>query len=119
MSYRKTRFVKVLLPIKKGAYFYFTIPYGIFYIGGAIAGWLKDSSYLCLGVSGSIGVVFVILGIGHMIDYHRKNVAIEAFFLLIPMIVSFIVMVLMACHYGIGAAYMPSGFVATAVSAAS
>ena len=114
MSYRRTKFIKVVEPLKKGAYFYFTIPYGLFYIGGAIAGYARDKSYLCLGVSGSIGVVFVLLGIGHMIDYHRTNVAIEAFFLLIPLLVSFIVMVLMACHYGIGAGWMPSGFVAVA-----
>ena len=55
-------------------------------------------------------------GIGHMIDYRRTNVAIEAFYILVPLFVSLIVMILMACHYGIGAAYMPSGFVATAVS---
>ena len=55
-------------------------------------------------------------GIGHMIDYKRHNVAIEAFYILVPLFVSLIVMILMACHYGIGAAYMPSGFVATAVS---
>jgi hypothetical protein len=62
MSYRKTKFLRVLEPIKKGAYFYFTIPYGLFYIGGAIAGYVKEKSNLCLGVSGSIGVVFVALG---------------------------------------------------------
>ena len=62
MSYRKTKFMKVLEPIKKGAYFYFTIPYGIFYICGAIAGYVRDKSNLCLGVSGSIGVVFILLG---------------------------------------------------------
>ena len=55
-------------------------------------------------------------GIGHMIDYRRTNVAIEAFYILVPLFVSLITMILMACHYGIGAAYMPSGFVATAVS---
>ena len=54
-------------------------------------------------------------GIGHMIDYKRTNVAIEAFYILIPLFVSLIVMILMACHYGIGAQFMPSGFVATAV----
>jgi hypothetical protein len=112
MSYRRTKFIKVTEPLKKGAYFYFTIPYGLFYIGGAIAGYVRDNSYLCLGASGAIGVVFVLLGIGHMIDYHRHNVAIEAFFLLIPLLVSFIVMVLMSCHYGIGAGWMPCGFVA-------
>ena len=62
MSYRKTKFVKVLEPIKKGAYFYFTIAYGIFYICGAIAGYVRDKSNLCLGVSGTIGVVFILLG---------------------------------------------------------
>ena len=50
-----------------------------------------------------------------MIDYKRTNVAIEAFYILIPLFVSLIVMILMACHYGIGAQFMPSGFVATAV----
>lgn len=50
-----------------------------------------------------------------MIDYKRENVAIEAFYILVPLFVSLIVMVLMACHYGIGAAFMPSGFVATMV----
>lgn len=62
MSYRKTKFMKVLQPLQKGSYFYFTIPYGILYICGAIAGYVRDKSNLCLGVSGSIGVVFVLLG---------------------------------------------------------
>jgi hypothetical protein len=51
-----------------------------------------------------------------MIDYRRTNVAIEAFYLLIPLFVSMIVMILMACHYGIGAGYWPTGFIATMVS---
>jgi hypothetical protein len=70
MSYRKSRFVKVLEPIKKGSYFYFTIPYGIFYICGAIAGYVRDKSNLCLGVSGSIGVVFVLLGKPFFLAFH-------------------------------------------------
>lgn len=61
-SYRKTKFLKVLEPIKKGAYFYFTIPYGLFYICGAVAGYSLKKSVLCLGVSGAIGFVFVLLG---------------------------------------------------------
>ena len=66
----------------------------------------------------SISIILTFMassGIGHMIDYKRTNVAIEAFYILIPLFVSLIVMILMACHYGIGAQYMPSGFVATAV----
>jgi hypothetical protein len=51
-----------------------------------------------------------------MIDYRRTNVAIEAFYLLIPLFVSMIVMILMACHYGIGAGYWPTGFIATMVN---
>lgn len=62
MSYRKTKFLKVLEPIKKGAYFYFTIPYGLFYICGAVAGYVREKSVLCLGVSGAIGFIFVLLG---------------------------------------------------------
>jgi hypothetical protein len=54
--------MKVLQPLQKGSYFYVTIPYGILYICGAIAGYVRDKSNLCLGVSGSIGVVFVLLG---------------------------------------------------------
>lgn len=50
-----------------------------------------------------------------MIDYRRTNVAIEAFYLLVPLFVSMIVMILMACHYGIGAGYWPTGFIATMV----
>lgn len=62
VSYRRTKFLKVLEPIKKGAYFYFTIPYGLIYICGAVAGYSLKKSVLCLGVSGSIGFVFVLLG---------------------------------------------------------
>ena len=50
-----------------------------------------------------------------MIDYRRTNVAIEAFYLLVPLFISMIVMILMACHYGIGAGYWPTGFIATMV----
>ena len=45
----------------------------------------------------------------------RTNVAIEAFYILVPLFTSMVVMILMSCFYGIGAAYMPSGFVATVV----
>lgn len=51
-----------------------------------------------------------------MIDYRSTNGTIEAFYMLIPLLASLIVMILMSCHYGIGGAFMPSGFVATAVS---
>lgn len=70
MSYRKTKFLRVLEPIKKGAYFYFTIPYGLFYLCGAFAGYAREKSYLCLGVSGSIGVVFIMLGESVINPFH-------------------------------------------------
>lgn len=80
MSYRKTKFLKVLEPIKKGAYFYFTIPYGIFYICGAIAGYVRDKSYLCLGVSGAIGVVFILLGgLSKALKWTELSCAVDSF----------------------------------------
>ena len=34
---------------------------------GAFAGYAKSKSVICLGGSGAIGVVFILLGVGHMV----------------------------------------------------
>lgn len=57
-------------------------------------------------------MVTLFLGIAHLIDHRRANVEIEKAYIALPLIMSFIVAVLMSCFWGLGAAFMPSGFVA-------
>ena len=67
----------------RGRYFYFTFPYGIFYIIGAIVGYSKTENKFCLGFSGGSGLILLILAVGHAIDYYR-GVSIESFYVAIP-----------------------------------
>ncbi len=67
----------------KGRYFVFTLPYGLFYIIGAGLGYAKTKNYFCLFISGFCGVLFILLAIGHAIDYYR-GVAVESYFVVIP-----------------------------------
>ena len=95
-----------------GRHFYFTIPYGIYYFAGAFAGYGKEKSKVCLFGSGACGIVILFFGIAHLIDYRRGNVEIERIYIIFPLLVSMIIAILMSCFYGLGAAFMPSGFVA-------
>jgi hypothetical protein len=61
----------------------FTLPYGLFYIVGAGLGYAKTKNYFCLFISGFCGVLFMLLAIGHAIDYYR-GVAVESYFVVIP-----------------------------------
>jgi uncharacterized membrane protein (UPF0136 family) len=99
-------------PIPPGKHYYFTILFGLFFIAGAFAGYGKEKSKVCLFGSGSCGLVTLFLGIAHLIDHRRANVEIEKAYLALPLVMSFVVAVLMSCFWGIGAAFMPSGFVA-------
>jgi hypothetical protein len=95
-----------------GRYFIFTFFYALYFLVGAIAGYSKGSSKICLFGSGSCGIVTLLIGTAHCIDYYRGNVAIEKVYLLFPLLISLAVALLMSCFYGLGAAFMPSGFVA-------
>lgn len=67
-----------------GRYFIFTLPYSIFYIVGAILGYSKTKNLFCLCFSGFCGILFLLLSIGHIIDYYR-GVSIESFYVAIPL----------------------------------
>ena len=67
-----------------GRYFLFTFFYGVVYISGAVVGFKKNRSLICLLVSGILGILYVLLGIGHGIDFYRPGVAIEAFYVVLP-----------------------------------
>lgn len=67
----------------KGRYFVFTFPYGLFYIIGASMGYTKTKNLFCLCISGFCGVLFLLLSVGHAIDYFR-GVAVESFYVAIP-----------------------------------
>jgi hypothetical protein len=66
-----------------GRYFFWTIPYGLFYIIGAGVGFGKTGNWFCLGISGGCGLVIEALGVAHCVDYYR-GVNIEAIYLAIP-----------------------------------
>ena len=67
----------------RGRYFVFTLPYSLFYIVGAGVGYSRSQNLFCLLISGFIGVLLLLLSIGHAIDFFR-GVAIESFFVVIP-----------------------------------
>lgn len=66
-----------------GRYFFVTIPYGLYYLIGAFAGFGVTGNYFCLGISGGCGLVILILGIAHAVDYYR-GVNIEAVYTALP-----------------------------------
>ncbi len=98
--------------IVPGRYFYFTILYGFYFLIGAFAGYGKRKSTVCLFGSGACGLVILFFGIAHLIDYRRGNVEIEKIYIIFPLLISMVIAILMSCMYGLGAAFMPSGFVA-------
>jgi hypothetical protein len=66
-----------------GRYFLFTYPYAVFYLIGAAVGYSRSKNLICLLVSGFCGILFLLLSIGHSIDYYR-GASIEGFYLAIP-----------------------------------
>lgn len=67
----------------KGRYFFFTLPYALFFIIGAGVGYGRRGNLFCLLGGGGCGVLFLLLSAGHMIDYYR-GVRIESFYVAIP-----------------------------------
>lgn len=67
-----------------GRYFFWTIPYGVFYLIGAAVGFGRTGNWFCFGISGGCGLLILILGIAHYIDYYR-GVYLEAVYLAIPL----------------------------------
>jgi hypothetical protein len=67
-----------------GRYFVFTFFYGLVYVSGAIVGYQKARSLICLLVSGILGIVYILMGIGHAIDFYRPGVYLEAFYVVLP-----------------------------------
>lgn len=66
-----------------GRYFFFTLPYGLFYIIGAGVGYSRSGNLFCLLGSGGIGIIFTLMAIAHTIDYYR-GARIESWFVGIP-----------------------------------
>jgi hypothetical protein len=98
--------------VPPGKHYYFTICYAFYFLAGAFAGYGKLKSMVCLLGSGSCGLVTLLTGIAHFIDHRRGNVEIEKLYIALPLIMSFIIAVMMSCFFGLGAKFMPSGFVA-------
>ena len=67
-----------------GRYFLFTFFYGVVYVSGAIVGFNRSRNLICLLVSGILGLFYLLLGIGHGIDFYRPGVSIETFYVVIP-----------------------------------
>jgi|LauGreSBDMM110SN_4_FD.fasta_scaffold124230_1 hypothetical protein len=97
----------------KGPYYAFTFLYGVFYITGAAIGYNRTESVLCISVSLPIGLVFMLLSIGHFIDAIRI-VPIDPLYFLIPCLISMVVAILMTCFWALGAKYVPFGLVSIA-----
>ena len=66
-----------------GRYFFFTIPYALFYVIGAVVGFSRTGNWFCLGLSGGLGLLMLVLGIAHAYDYYR-GVQLEAVYLAAP-----------------------------------
>jgi hypothetical protein len=99
------------IEFKPGLYFIYTIPYGIYYVIGAGLGYSRPPhSNLCLYLSGGLGILLTLLGIGHAIEWYR-GIDIEAFYILLPFLISMVVAILMTCFWALGGDFVPSGFV--------
>ena len=110
MSKRKSRQPVGPKGIAGGRFYFLTIFYGLWFLIGAFVGYARKRSYLCLGLSGSLGLVTILLGFGHLIEYNR-GVVIEPFYATIPFLFSLSIGTFMTALYGIGQPFMPSGFV--------
>lgn len=97
----------------KGPYYIFTFMYGVFYVIGAVIGYRRTESVLCISVSLPVGIIFILLSGGHCFDAARI-VAIDPLYLLIPCLISMIVAILMTCFWALGAKYVPFGIVSIA-----
>lgn len=95
----------------KGRYFLFTYPYALFYIIGAGVGYDKTGNLFCLLISGFCGLLFLLLAIGHTIDYYR-GVNIESFFVAIPFTISIFVAIFMTAVWALGTTFVSSSIVA-------
>lgn len=95
-----------------GAYFLYTIPYGLYYITGAVVGYVNTNSFLCLLISGLLGVLLFLVGVGHFYEY-RRGMVVEKIYLMLPLFVSMIVGIVMMAMYGLGGGqkFYPTGFV--------
>lgn len=97
--------------LTKRPFYFFTLAYGLYYICGGVAGYVKMKSVLCICVSIPLGVLLMLLGLGHIIDCKRR-VPIEPYYLGLPAVISFVVAVVFTCFHSIGGKFVPSGLVA-------
>lgn len=110
MSKRKSRLAGGMKGPAGGRFYFFTIFYGLWFLVGAFVGFARKGSYLCLGLSGTLGLLMILLGFGHLIEYNRA-VPIESIYATIPFFISMAIGSFMTAMYGIGQPFMPSGFV--------
>jgi hypothetical protein len=73
----------------RGRYFIFTFPYGVFFVSGGIIGYLRTENLFCLIISCFIGLLLLLLSIGHSIDYYN-GASIEAIYISIPLCKNFL-----------------------------
>eukprot|EP01032_Pedospumella_encystans_P020623 gene20623-23426_t len=94
-----------------GRYFFFTLPYAFFFIIGSIVGYSRRGNLFCLLGGGGVGVLFLLLSTGHMIDYYRQ-VRIDSFYVGIPFTISVFLAILMTCIWALGGRFKTSGLIA-------
>ncbi len=118
-----------------GRYFLFTLPYAFFFIIGSIVGYSRRGNLFCLLGGGGVGVLFLLLAAGHMIDYYRQ-VRIDSFYVGIPFsklhhlllycerdltplflvtAISVFLAILMTCIWALGGRFKTSGTIAFVV----
>jgi len=98
-----------------GRFYFMTIAYGLWFIVGGIVGYARKRSFVCLGVSCGLGVMLVLLGFAHLIEYNR-GVPIESYVVSLPLFVSFSLGIAMTVLYSISGehvSFVPFGLVGT------
>jgi uncharacterized membrane protein (UPF0136 family) len=83
-----------------GRFYFLTIFYGFWFFCGGLIGFARKGSYVCLGVSVSLGVVLMLLGFAHLIEYNR-GVKIELYLVLLPFSISSSTGIITFAIYGV------------------
>ena len=104
-----------------GRFYFLTIAYGLWFLIGGIVGFARKRNYVCLGVSCSVGVLVLLIGFAHLIEYNR-GVEIESYVVSLPLFTSFSLGIAMSVLYGISGdqvSFVPFGLVGTVCCVAS
>lgn len=88
-----------------GRFYFMTLVYGMWFLVGGLVGFFRKGSFICLGVSCGVGVLLLLLGFAHLIEYNR-GIPIESIYVFIPFIISFVLGVKGSVIYGISGGHL-------------